>query len=123
MFTDLGNSFIDLKNRYISKNLIGIVLFSDGIYNTGINPMLAAEQIHVPVFSVALGDTNIYTDVSISSLTSNRETVFNNYFPIEFSILATEAINENVQVNVFLNDKNIFSRDVLINEKSFSKIF
>lgn len=122
-FTDLGNSFIDLKNRYISKNLIGIVLFSDGIYNTGINPMLAAEQIHVPVFSVALGDTNIYTDVSISSLTSNRETVFNNYFPIEFSISATEATNKNVQVNVFLNDKNIFSRDVLINEKSFSKIF
>ena len=121
--TDIGNVFDEIRNRYINKNVAGIVLISDGIYNTGMNPLTAAEQIQAPVFTVSVGDTSIHTDAAITSLTGNREVVFNNYFPVEFSVSALQAAGQSMQVKVTHNEKDIFNSRLDISGNQFSRVF
>ena len=121
--TDIGNVFYEIRNRYINKNVSGIVLISDGIYNAGINPLTAAEQIQTPIFTVTTGDTSSHTDAAITSLTGNRDVVFNNYFPVEFSLSALQAAGQNIQVNVTHIEKNIFNSKLDISGNQFSRVF
>lgn len=121
--TDIGNVFNEIRSRYINKNVAGIVLISDGIYNTGSNPLTAAEQIQTPVFTVAVGDTSIHTDAAITSLTGNRDVIFNNYFPVEFSVTAQQATGQSIQVKVTHNDKEIYNHNSEILGNQFSRVF
>ncbi|PKP03976.1 MAG: hypothetical protein CVU11_06345 [Bacteroidetes bacterium HGW-Bacteroidetes-6] len=121
--TDIGNVFQELRTRYINKNLIGIVLVSDGINNAGINPLSAAGQIQAPVFCVPLGDSSTRTDVAVASLTGNREVVFNNYFPIEFGVNATQADGKTLSLKVTHNDKEILNQQLDIQGNQFSRLF
>ncbi len=121
--TDMGNVFQEIRTRFINKNLIGIVIVSDGINNAGINPLSTAEQIQVPVFCVPLGDSSTRTDVAVASLTGNREVVFNNYFPIEFGINALQADGKQITINVTHNNKEILNQQLDIQGNQFSRLF
>jgi len=121
--TNIGEALSEIRTRYINKNLIGVVLVSDGIYNTGVSPLSAAEQIQVPVFTVPVGDTAAHTDAAISSLTGNREVVFNNYFPIEFSVLAQQARGQKMTLKVTHNNKEIQNQLIDIQGNEFSRVF
>ncbi len=121
--TDIGNAFDEIRNRYINKNVAGLVLISDGINNSGVNPLYSAEKIQFPVFTVVVGDTTTLLDVAITSLNGNRKVVYNNFFPIEFSISALQAAGQNINIKVWHNEKEIFNSKTAINENIFSRVF
>ena len=120
--TDISQVFEEIKNRYYNKNLQGIILISDGIYNVGINPLNALNKVHVPVYTVALGDTSKKIDLAISSLIGNREVLINNYFPIELSINAIQAIDKQSKIIVKHNDAIIYNQKIHINSNQYSKL-
>ncbi|MFT4603287.1 MAG: hypothetical protein ACI857_003475, partial [Arenicella sp.] len=56
--TNISNVFNDIFDQYTNRNIGGIVLASDGIYNNGSNPIYALERrSFLPIFTIGLGDT------------------------------------------------------------------
>ena len=86
--TDISALFQSLKDRYSNRNLGGVVLASDGIYNRGSNPRYALGGLNVPVYTLALGDTTIRKDALIAEAAANRLAFLGNNFPIEVRVRA-----------------------------------
>src|SRR5690606_18715437 len=61
--TDLHGALEKVSNRYEGKKFGGVLLVSDGIYNTGISPLFANYKF--PVHTLGIGDTTQRTDVAI----------------------------------------------------------
>jgi hypothetical protein len=67
--TDLYEPLAEAPEKY--KNLIGVVLISDGDWNEGLPPVQAATTLRlqgVPVFSVPVGSTTRLPDIELLSL-------------------------------------------------------
>ncbi len=65
-----------------------IVLASDGIYNRGQNPATVAEQLGIPIYTVALGDTTTRRDAALVNLRANRIVHCNTLMTIEVTVNA-----------------------------------
>jgi hypothetical protein len=75
------NSFLkNVQSDYEGRNLAGVVLVSDGIYNRGLSPLYA--QYHFPIHTVGIGDTIPKNDLYIQEIKHNKISYQGNSFPI-----------------------------------------
>lgn len=64
--TNLYNFTEIVKQKQLSTK--GVILISDGIYTFGRNPVFAVQDLSIPVFTIAVGDTQSVQDIVISSI-------------------------------------------------------
>ena len=62
--TNYSNLFNEIKSRFFNRNVAALILASDGIYNSGSDP-LYNRSINYPVYPIVLGDTCVKEDVKI----------------------------------------------------------
>ncbi len=111
--TDVSNVFNQIFDQYSNRNIGGIILSTDGIYNNGSNPIYALERrSFLPVFTIGLGDTALVRDVKIDLVQHNEIAFLGNEFPVEVSFSQSKCIGEKVKVGIYENDK-------LLKEKEF----
>lgn len=91
--TDISELFEEINTRYSNRNVGGMLLATDGLYNRGINPVYSAEKLKFPIFAVALGDTSVRKDIFIRKINYNRIAFKGNEFPIE-AIVGANLCNE-----------------------------
>ena len=104
--------FDDLSNRYANRNVGGLILVSDGIYNEGSNPTYTAGNLDFPIFSVPVGDTTKYVDARVQNLRSNKLAFLGNEFPVEFDVRFQEAKEKKVRVSIVNGGKQVFSKEL-----------
>ena len=85
--TNIEDVFDQINDKFYNKNIGAVVLISDGIYNAGINPIYKAKNLSYPVYTIGVGDTSIYKDLSISRIQHNEIAFLKNKFPLEISII------------------------------------
>ena len=90
---DGSSSNLSAPLEYVSEtfedqNLGAVVLFSDGLFNEGKNPLYADIALSAPLYTVALGDTTIQTDLLIKNALHNRIVYLNDRMVIEADIQA-----------------------------------
>lgn len=68
--TDISASLRELKERFPDGSYSTITLITDGIYNSGTNPMYEAEKFRVPFIIVPAGDSVIQQDVIVRRVIS-----------------------------------------------------
>jgi len=107
--TDISDLLQTLSNTYYNRNVGAVVLLSDGITNTGIQPELVATEFPFPVYAVALGDTTSYPDLSISDVRYNQMIFNQTDFPIEVSFKGVNAYGSQVKIELYLEDQLIGS--------------
>ena len=117
--TDISSLFEEIQNRFSNRNLGAIVVASDGLYNEGINPVYAAEDIKVPIYSIALGDTSIRKDLVISQVNFNKIAYLGNNFPIEAVINAKMLEGQSSELTVSKDGQMLFKKNIDISNKSF----
>ncbi len=78
--TDLSNLLSGVQSSYENRNLGGVVLVTDGIYNQGLSP--AYKPFGFPIHTVALGDTTPRQDVNLKALYFNKVAYLGNKFPV-----------------------------------------
>lgn len=83
--TDIGEAL--MRHRY--DDMAAVVIATDGIYNRGSNPPTLAEQLGCPVYTIALGDTSLHRDATLTDLRASRITMLGNNFPVEVTVAAT----------------------------------
>ncbi|MGE5355871.1 MAG: hypothetical protein ACM3PT_06480 [Deltaproteobacteria bacterium] len=86
------------NNAYDNKELGGIILLSDGIYNEGPNPDYFQMKNTAPVYTVALGDTTIKKDVSVHNIYHNSIAFAGDKMLCKADFLARNAGGSNPQV-------------------------
>jgi hypothetical protein len=66
--TSIGEAIKSVKEKFKDKNLIGMIILSDGANNLGEDPVPAARSAGVPVFTCGMGTYSPLRDVSIGRI-------------------------------------------------------
>jgi len=108
-----------LNSRYLNRNLAGMVLISDGIFNQGMNPLYLTNKINYPIFSLATGDTNRRVDGKIAAVRNNEIAFLGNDFPFETEISVQGAKGEKLSLKVLKGKEVLFSEIVFVDEMNY----
>lgn len=103
--SDLQGALRKVANQYEGQSVAGVLLVSDGIYNSGLSPLYTAYSF--PVHTIGLGDTAQRQDISIKDLVYNKIAYQGNQFPIRAEILVKGFPNQNITVSLIKSGKVI----------------
>ena len=112
--TNYSALFQDMNSRFANQNIAGLVLATDGLYNSGSNP-LYNNRINFPIYPIAQGDTLIKRDVSIAKVLKNDIAFLGNTFPLEITLSAQQCKGEYIQVEIWNKGKKIYTENRIIN--------
>jgi hypothetical protein len=101
--SDLASALRETVNRFEGKNLAGIVLASDGIYNSGLSPLYL--PLKVPVYTIGIGDTTRRMDVVLKNVDYNRIVYQGNKFPLRAEVGVSGLPNQEITVTVLQQGK------------------
>jgi hypothetical protein len=110
--TDLAGALQAVPERLRGTNLDGIVLVSDGQYNTGRNPLRVADRSPVPIHTVTVGDTTRRRDLRLRSIATNERAYLDSEVPVRATLSAQGAEGESVAVTLEQNGETLDRRTV-----------
>lgn len=110
--THISSFFDEITTRFYNRNLGAVILATDGIYNTGSDPVYSVRNVNYPVYTINLGDTNLHRDLAIRKINYNRVAYKGNRFPVEILVHALEARGGTSQFTVEHNGKSVFSQQL-----------
>lgn len=106
--SDLNGALRTVIGDYESKNLAGIVLLSDGIYNSGSSPLY--QQTRIPIYTIGTGDTTERVDIVLKNLAFNKIAYQGNKFTLRAEVLLQGIQNQNLAVSVSKAGKKLFTQ-------------
>lgn len=115
--TNIGAALSQLADQYVGQNLGAIILTSDGIYNSGSNPIPVAESAAIPLFTVALGDTVPQRDAAIIDLKTNSVVYKGNSFALQIQLRATHLKGLASRLVISSSGKTVFQKQVVFQEE------
>ena len=101
--TNVSHALAYIREQYKDENLQGVLLISDGQYNTGRNPVYLAERYPVPIHTVVVGDTTRRRDVQIRRVTTNDIAYVDDELPIQVGLLSEGFGGDRVTVTLYEN--------------------
>ncbi len=107
--TNLSELLDGLYNRFSNRNVGAVVIASDGIYNSGSNPLYGSKRLEAPVYTIALGDSTQRRDLRIAEVAANKLAYLGNRFPIEIVTEARKAEGTSTSISIEHNGKIIFN--------------
>jgi len=114
--TNYSNLFNELVKRYSNRNVGALIMATDGIYNQGSNPQSIINSAAYPIYSVALGDTNMQKDILVSQVEYNKIAFLGNKFPLRINVGINQLNGQSTELKVLGNGGIVFSKT--INAKS-----
>jgi len=121
--TDISSLFQAVTERYYGKNLGAIILSSDGIYNKGYNPVYVARQLNCHIFTVALGDTTVKIDATVSKVDNNPTAFLGNTFPLLVTVDATKLQGKSSTISISEladgKEATLFTKPIIFNSSKF----
>lgn len=96
--SDIQGALRRISGLFEGRNLAGVVLVSDGIYNSGLSPLYA--NYNFPLHTVGVGDTAQRTDLSIKNIAYNKIAYQGNRFPVRVEVMAKGLNSQDVTVSI-----------------------
>ena len=121
--TDLSQAIESVESGFFNRNLGAVILASDGIYNRGNNPLYAAFPFQSPLFTVALGETEIRKDLFIAKVNHNPLAFLNNDFPIEVLVQAKKLKGEVSSLSITHKGAELATKAVNISDETYFESF
>lgn len=119
--THLSRLLKRIESDYEGKNLAGVVLVSDGIFNQGLSPQY--RNYSFPIHTIGTGDTIPKRDVKIKNLYYNKIAYLGNKFPLVVELQNDGILNESTSVSIVQNGQVLASETVeLVNDNSVFSI-
>lgn len=116
-YTDISAVFDYAERNFLFRHPAGMVLLTDGIYNSGANPRYKTSSF--PVYTVLLGDTSRYPDVYVKHIESNKFNFIHTFFPVKASIAAQKLKGKRITCVLLENDKRIAKKTLDIGQEHF----
>ncbi|MCZ6520493.1 MAG: VWA domain-containing protein [Bacteroidetes bacterium] len=119
--TDLNQLLKQIQLEFEDRNLAGVVLFSDGIYNQGTSPLYVPYSFEIN--TVAMGDTVPKTDINLRSLVYNKLAYQGNKFPLEAEIINNGFVGKEISVVVFMDNRKVAEQRLILDkDRQISKV-
>jgi hypothetical protein len=101
--SDLNAALKKVSNRYEGKNVAGVILATDGIYNAGLSPLYSSYNFRVN--TIGIGDTSQRVDLAIKNVQYNKLAYQGNKFPMRVEVLVKGVTGESVTVSLLKRGK------------------
>lgn len=98
--TDIQTALEQLAGAMAEKYWTATILLSDGVYNTGSNPVHYASEMGHPIYPIAIGDPAPKKDLLIVDVLANEITYVDNQSPV--SVRVRNIGYENLRTTVSL---------------------
>lgn len=121
--TNISNAFADIKNNFEGKNIGAVVLASDGLYNSGSNPLQEMQELNYPIYTIALGDTTIQKDALIKNANHNQTAYIGNRFPVEIQVQAASLQGKEATLSIYEEGKKINEQNIRYSSDTYTGIF
>jgi hypothetical protein len=115
--SDLTSALKNAVTDYEGKNLEGIILLTDGIYNSGSSPLYSSWR--VPVYTVGLGDSVEHADLILKNVAYNKIAYQGNRFPIRVEVAVQHLPRQSVTVSILKNGSVVDQQKKDTDGKSF----
>jgi len=112
--TDIANALISATEQKYRFDPAAILLFSDGNYTIGDNPVRIAKNVHIPVYPVAVGDTAKKSDILITRILTNDITYRNNITSCFVTFKGIGFGNEKIWIQLKKNGNVIDRKRVVV---------
>ena len=109
--SDYGAFFDFVNSAWSGENTGLILLIGDGNYNAGFDPAYVAQNLQLPVISVAMGDTSEKADASIKEIRMNNTAFLNDIVPVEITFEATKLMGQQLHLTVSGFGKTSYSQN------------
>lgn len=110
--TNISNVFSTIQNDFEGKNVGAVVLATDGLYNTGSNPLSTIGNMNYPIYTFALGDTTLVRDARIKKINHNQTAYIGNQFPVEVQLQAFDLQGKDAVLSISQRGKKITEQPV-----------
>ncbi len=110
--TNISNVFSTIQNDFEGKNVGAVVLATDGLYNTGSNPLSTIGNMNYPVYTIALGDTTLVRDALIKKINHNQTAYIGNQFPVEVQLQAFDLQGKDAVLTISQGGKKLAEQSV-----------
>jgi hypothetical protein len=112
--TDLSTSLRNLRSSFPDRTFNSITIISDGIINSGGNPLYEAKTLQAPFITVSIGDTIQQKDAVISNVTYNEKAFTNIPTKIKAYLNVYDYSPGSLNINLLREGNVISSRQVNI---------
>lgn len=120
-YTNISKALTTISRQYYKKNVGAVVLLSDGIVNQGVNPELNIENYPFPIYSVTLGDTVSYPNMTITDVKYNKTVQAKMLFPLRVTANALNYKGEDMNVVVRMDGVEVENAIMPVTSNRFSK--
>ena len=116
--SNISEIFPSIIAAYSGMNVGAVVLASDGLFNTGSNPLYVPTG-NFPIYTLALGDTNAQKDVYINNVRNNKLAFYNNLFPVQITVAADRCKDIPVDLKIICNEQILFSKQLIPDKENY----
>ncbi|SIR17264.1 vWA domain-containing protein [Maribacter ulvicola] len=109
--TNISKSLSALKNVYARQQNVTILL-SDGNQTIGEDYSYFKTDQNTTIYTVVLGDTTKYKDISVGPILTNKYAFLNNKFPLETFVSYQGSATVSTTVTVKMNDKVVHEENL-----------
>ncbi len=121
--SDYSSFFKTVKDNYRGLNVGAVIVAGDGLYNRGTDPVYDASNLQWPVYSIAMGDTNTYSDLKITDVRFNRLVFLNDEFPVAVTVSASKLKGKRATLRVYAFGKQVEKKVFTIGSNRYSGNF
>jgi hypothetical protein len=118
--TNIGELFEMMEVRFANRHVGALIIATDGIYNTGMNPLYTTPSSPYPVYTLALGDTSVRRDASLKRVLYNKIAYQGNDFPVEAIINAAKMDGATLTVTLSEGDNILARQQIQVRGLNFS---
>ena len=119
--TDLASLMRSVERRYYKRNVGAVLLFTDGVYNRGLDPTLLTEKMAFPIHTVVLGDTLTHPDLAVKDVHYNKKVSLGATFPLRVTVGAVDCSGQKAVLTVTVDGRTMARQELDINTNRYSK--
>lgn len=116
--TNISGALEALRDRHREDNLTAALLVSDGLYNSGRNPLYTAERFSVPIFTAVMGDTTRHRDVQVRRVVTNEIAYVDTELPVQVGIRTEDMGGEAVVVSLLRDGEVLATQEATLPDGS-----
>lgn len=116
-FTNIANSLKLLSAEFREENVRAVLLLSDGVFNSGGNPIYEAEVLGMPVYTLGIGDTIRPKDIAVKSVNLNPTIQLNTTHLVNVGLSVSGFDSGKVTVEMFDNNTKFAEKTLSIDPR------
>ena len=119
--TNIGDALKSVRDSLLQYNIRHLLLFSDGLFNEGANPLVNVKDMPIPISTVTVGDTLPKKDIEITNLRYNPVVYAGDSLTLSVNITQTGFKPTDVLVRLKGLSGQITAKKLLLPPAGFQK--